>query len=92
MVIFAERLRREREDMSKVDILGKFAGAVGNYNAHVVAYPDVNWPLISQQFVNSLGLTFNPYITQAYYIFFIISLIFFKIQLLTSSSSSLYAD
>ncbi|KAL4568748.1 hypothetical protein LXL04_024363 [Taraxacum kok-saghyz] len=41
MVIFAERLRREREDMSKVDILGKFAGAVGNYNAHVVAYPDI---------------------------------------------------
>ncbi|KAL7613605.1 uncharacterized protein LOC111901299 [Lactuca sativa] len=64
MVIFGERLRREREDISRVEILGKFAGAVGNYNAHVVAYPDVNWPRIAEQFVNSLGLSFNPHVTQ----------------------------
>ncbi|KAJ0705271.1 putative adenylosuccinate lyase [Helianthus annuus] len=64
MVIFAERLNRERRDISQVEILGKFAGAVGNYNAHVVAYPDVNWPLVADQFVNSLGLSFNPHVTQ----------------------------
>lgn len=68
MVIFAERLSRERRDISQVEILGKFAGAVGNYNAHVVAYPDVNWPNVAEQFVNSLGLSFNPYITQACFI------------------------
>ncbi|KAI3721568.1 hypothetical protein L2E82_32584 [Cichorium intybus] len=38
--------------------------AVGNYNAHVAAYPDVKWPLIAQEFVNSLGLSFNPHVTQ----------------------------
>ncbi|KAJ0465955.1 putative adenylosuccinate lyase [Helianthus annuus] len=64
MVIFAERLNRERRDISQVEILGKFAGAVGNYNAHVVAYPDVNWPFVADQFVNSLGLSFNPHVTQ----------------------------
>ncbi|CAH1449559.1 unnamed protein product [Lactuca virosa] len=64
MVIFAERLSRERHDISKVEILGKFAGAVGNYNAHVVAYNDVNWPKIAEEFVNSLGLSFNPHVTQ----------------------------
>ncbi|KVI09904.1 Adenylosuccinate lyase [Cynara cardunculus var. scolymus] len=62
MVIFAERLSRERRDISQIDILGKFAGAVGNYNAHVVAYPDVNWPQVAEQFVNSVGLSFNPHI------------------------------
>ncbi|XP_071734414.1 uncharacterized protein [Rutidosis leptorrhynchoides] len=64
MVIFAERLNRERRDISQVEILGKFAGAVGNYNAHVVAYPDVNWPHVAEDFVNSLGLSFNQHITQ----------------------------
>ncbi|KAJ9553377.1 hypothetical protein OSB04_017422 [Centaurea solstitialis] len=64
MVIFAERLNRERQAICQVEILGKFAGAVGNYNAHVVAYPDVNWPQVSEQFVTSLGLSFNPYVTQ----------------------------
>nr|XP_043618240.1 adenylosuccinate lyase-like [Erigeron canadensis] len=64
MVIFAERLSRERRDISQVEILGKFAGAVGNYNAHAVAYPDVNWPYVAEQFVNSLGLSFNPHVTQ----------------------------
>lgn len=44
--------------------MGKFAGAVGNYNAHLVAYPDVKWPQIAEDFVKSLGLSFNPYVTQ----------------------------
>ncbi|KAJ0733023.1 putative adenylosuccinate lyase [Helianthus annuus] len=64
MVIFAERLNRERRDIPQVEILGKFVGAVGNYNAHVAAYPDVNWPHVAYQFVNSLGLSFNPHVTQ----------------------------
>ena len=45
-------------------MLGKINGAVGNYNAHVVAYPDVDWPAFAQRFVESLGLDFNPYTTQ----------------------------
>ncbi|XP_076882413.1 uncharacterized protein LOC143530877 [Bidens hawaiensis] len=64
MLIFAERLIRERRDISQVEILGKFTGAVGNYNAHIAAYPDVNWPHVAEQFVNSLGLGFNPHVTQ----------------------------
>ncbi|KAE9606162.1 putative adenylosuccinate lyase [Lupinus albus] len=64
IAIFAVRLSRERKDLTQVEILGKFAGAVGNYNAHVVAYPDVNWPHIAEEFVKSLGLSFNPYVAQ----------------------------
>ncbi|XP_041011625.1 adenylosuccinate lyase-like [Juglans microcarpa x Juglans regia] len=64
MAVFAVRLSRERRDISQVEIMGKFAGAVGNYNAHLVAYPDVKWPQIAKEFVKSLGLSFNPYITQ----------------------------
>ncbi|CAJ2653314.1 adenylosuccinate lyase-like [Trifolium pratense] len=64
MAIFAVRLSRERKELSQVEILGKFAGAVGNYNAHLSAYPDVNWPGIAQEFVQSLGLSFNPYVAQ----------------------------
>jgi adenylosuccinate lyase len=64
MAVFAIRLSRERRDMSQIEIMGKFAGAVGNYNAHIVAYPDVNWPQIADEFVKSLGLSFNPYVTQ----------------------------
>ncbi|XP_019460875.1 PREDICTED: uncharacterized protein LOC109360431 [Lupinus angustifolius] len=64
IAIFAVRLSRERKDLSQVEILGKFAGAVGNYNAHVVAYPDVNWPHVAEEFVKSLGLSFNPYVAQ----------------------------
>ncbi|KAL2995762.1 hypothetical protein AAZX31_10G235300 [Glycine max] len=48
----------------RLRILGKFSGAVGNYNAHVVSYPEVNWPHIAEQFVQSLGLSFNPYVAQ----------------------------
>ncbi|KAG7030685.1 purB [Cucurbita argyrosperma subsp. argyrosperma] len=64
MAIFAVRLSRERLEVSKVKIMGKFAGAVGNYNAHLVAYPNVNWPKVAEEFVNSLDLSFNPYVTQ----------------------------
>ncbi|GAU34004.1 hypothetical protein TSUD_212640 [Trifolium subterraneum] len=64
MAIFAVRLSRERKELSQVEILGKFAGAVGNYNAHLSAYPDVNWHGIAQEFVQSLGLSFNPYVAQ----------------------------
>lgn len=71
MAVFAFRLSRERRKISEVEILGKFAGAVGNYNAHLVAYPDVNWPQIAEQFVKSLGLSFNPYVTQVCFCSFI---------------------
>lgn len=64
MAIFAYRLTGERCDISKIKMLGKFAGAVGNYNAHLVAYPDVNWPQIAEEFVTSLGISFNPYVPQ----------------------------
>ncbi|KAG2703736.1 hypothetical protein I3760_06G150600 [Carya illinoinensis] len=64
MAVFAVRLSRERRDISQIEIMGKFAGAVGNYNAHLAAYPDVKWPQIAEEFVKSLGLSFNPYITQ----------------------------
>nr|GMD43692.1 Adenylosuccinate lyase [Ipomoea batatas] len=64
MAIFAYRLYTERQDISKIEMRGKFAGAVGNYNAHLVAYPDINWPQIAEEFVTSLGLSFNPYVPQ----------------------------
>ena len=68
MAIFAFRLSRERQDISKVKILGKFAGAVGNYNAHLVAYPDINWPQVAEEFVTSLGIDFNPYVPQVLFL------------------------
>ena len=58
------RLRRQREAFAAVRALGKMNGAVGNYNAHVVACPDVDWPAIAQAFVESLGLTFNSHTIQ----------------------------
>ncbi|KAE8657599.1 Adenylosuccinate lyase [Hibiscus syriacus] len=64
MAIFVVRLSREMQEISRVEMMGKFAGAVGNYNAHLVAYPTINWPQIAEEFVTSLGLTFNPYATQ----------------------------
>jgi adenylosuccinate lyase len=60
----AYRLQRKRNQLAAVQVLGKINGAVGNFNAHVVAYPNVNWQALSQRFVESLGLTFNPYTTQ----------------------------
>ncbi|GFP97962.1 adenylosuccinate lyase [Phtheirospermum japonicum] len=64
MAIFAHRLSCERKELSRIEILGKFAGAVGNYNAHLIAYSDVNWPEIAEEFVTSLGISFNPFVTQ----------------------------
>ena len=64
MAIFAVRLSRERRDISQVEIMGKFAGAVGNYSAHLAAYPAADWPRIAEEFVTSLGLSFNQYVSQ----------------------------
>ena len=58
------RLERQIRLLSEVEPLAKINGAVGNFNAHVVAYPDVDWPAASQEFIESLGLVWNPYTTQ----------------------------
>ncbi|MCY7293982.1 adenylosuccinate lyase [Alteromonas sp. a30] len=58
------RLKRQRDAIAEVSILGKINGAVGNYNAHLSAYPNVDWHAFSESFVNSLGLTWNPSTTQ----------------------------
>ncbi|ANB18553.1 adenylosuccinate lyase [Dokdonella koreensis] len=58
------RLDRQRRQLAAVELTGKINGAVGNYNAHVAAYPDVDWPAFAQRFVEGLGLVFNPYTTQ----------------------------
>ncbi|MEO5626770.1 MAG: adenylosuccinate lyase [Dokdonella sp.] len=58
------RLERQRRQIAAVELTGKINGAVGNYNAHVVSYPEVDWPAFAQAFVESLGLIFNPYTTQ----------------------------
>ena len=58
------RLDRQRAQIAGVELLGKINGAVGNYNAHLVAYPDVDWPAFARRFVESLGLAFNAYTTQ----------------------------
>jgi adenylosuccinate lyase len=58
------RLERQIAQIAAVELTGKINGAVGNYNAHAVAYPDVDWPAFAQRFVESLGLVFNPYTTQ----------------------------
>ena len=64
MANVAYRLARQIKQFNQVELLGKINGAVGNYNAHYSAYPEINWPAHSQAFVESLGLTFNPYTTQ----------------------------
>ncbi|MES2205724.1 MAG: adenylosuccinate lyase [Pseudomonadota bacterium] len=58
------RLERQWVKLCKSEFLGKINGAVGNYNAHIVAYPEVDWPEFAQKFVESLGLVFNPFTTQ----------------------------
>ncbi len=58
------RLSRQKSQFSAVELLGKINGAVGNYNAHSIAYPDVDWVIFAQKFVESLGLQLNPYTTQ----------------------------
>lgn len=58
------RLERQRRQLVAIEIPGKINGAVGNYNAHVIAYPEVDWPTLASHFVDGLGLVFNPYTTQ----------------------------
>ncbi|XP_020102089.1 uncharacterized protein LOC109719709 isoform X2 [Ananas comosus] len=64
MANFAFRFNDQGKNFREVKIYGKFSGAVGNYNAHKTAYSDINWPNIAAEFVKSLGLEFNPYVTQ----------------------------
>ncbi len=64
MSVYVHRLKRQNQQLKKVELLGKFNGAVGNYNAHLAAYPDIDWPAISEKFVEELGLDWNPYTTQ----------------------------
>jgi adenylosuccinate lyase len=64
MANFAHRLSRARQRIAAVPVLGKINGAVGNYNAHVAAYPGFDWEGFSRRFVEALGLEFNPYTTQ----------------------------
>ncbi|PWS56249.1 adenylosuccinate lyase [Pseudoalteromonas sp. meg-B1] len=58
------RLKRQRDQIAQVEMLGKVNGAVGNYNAHLSAYPDYDWHTHAGKFVASLGLTLNPFTTQ----------------------------
>ncbi len=58
------RLRRQIKQLRRVELMGKINGAVGNYNAHLSAYPDIDWAANAQQFVEGLGLDWNPYTTQ----------------------------
>lgn len=64
MANVAARLSRQLKQIENVEFLGKINGAVGNYNAHLSAYPDVDWQTHAEAFVTSLGLTWNPYTTQ----------------------------
>jgi adenylosuccinate lyase len=59
-----QRLRAQRDAVAGVALLGKINGAVGNYNAHLAAYPGIDWPAFARGFVESMGLTWNPYTTQ----------------------------
>lgn len=61
---FVARMERQQQQLTDVKLLGKINGAVGNYNAHAAAYPDVDWPEFARNFVVSLGLEFNPYTIQ----------------------------
>ncbi|MDH3325778.1 MAG: adenylosuccinate lyase [Gammaproteobacteria bacterium] len=58
------RMQRQRNQIADIEMLGKINGAVGNYNAHLSAYPDLNWEAFAEKFVTDLGLTWNPYTIQ----------------------------
>ncbi|MEQ8289116.1 MAG: adenylosuccinate lyase [Gammaproteobacteria bacterium] len=62
--VFVYRLQRQRKQLEDIECLGKMNGAVGNFNAHLAAYPDVDWLELSQQFVEGLGLDWNSHTTQ----------------------------
>ncbi len=64
MANIAARLQRDRQRIGTVSLLAKFNGAVGNYNAHLAAYPELDWEAFSRRFVESFGLEFNPYTIQ----------------------------
>ena len=64
MSVFAARLERQLDAVASVPVMGKLNGAVGNYNAHLVACPDVDWHRISREFVEGLGLAWNSHTTQ----------------------------
>ena len=65
MIVFADRLQRQNNQISNIKLLGKMNGAVGNFNAHLAAYPDVDWVNLSKDIIeNQLGLTQNLYTTQ----------------------------
>lgn len=62
--VLTYRLARQRAQLAQVPLLGKINGATANYNAHLAAYPGVDWTALSQKVINGLGLTYNPYTTQ----------------------------
>ena len=64
MANVAYRLERQIAQIKAVPMLGKINGAVGNYNAHLSAYPDIDWQAVAQEFIEQLGLGYNPYTTQ----------------------------
>jgi adenylosuccinate lyase len=64
MANLCHRLRTQRDGVAAVALRGKINGAVGNYNAHLVAYPELDWAAFARAFVEALGLTWNPYSTQ----------------------------
>jgi len=64
MGVFVHRLSRQFKQIDEINFLGKINGAVGNFNAHLSAYPDVDWPALSKSFVENLGLQWNPHTTQ----------------------------
>ena len=64
LAVFVYRWQRQLIQLARAEYLGKFNGAVGNYNAHVMAYPEILWEDLSRRFVERLGLTFNPLTTQ----------------------------
>ena len=64
MAIYVYRALRQMKQFENIELLGKLNGAVGNFNAHFAAYPDINWMSLSKEFVEELGLTWNPYTTQ----------------------------
>ena len=64
MAIYVYRSLRQMKQFENIELLGKLNGAVGNFNAHFAAYPDINWMSLSKEFIEELGLTWNPYTTQ----------------------------
>ena len=64
MAIYMYRALRQMKQFENIELLGKLNGAVGNFNAHFAAYPDINWMSLSKEFIEELGLTWNPYTTQ----------------------------